>query len=282
MIIITVEQNSPEWFKEKHGVLSSSRVSNTISEKVMNKTEIINMLKDNKKAELDKKLNGEDYTEKEMKKEIAAYNKEIALLTQTQLEDTVPRDIYQKSYYKTRKKEYWRLMAEKLGYFDDELEDPRDRGHRLEDEAAEKLEEAYNIKTLVIGFCKREDYPDIGLSPDRLIADEEDIIKIGDDILGSTKFRGGVEIKSPGVVNHLKTIFCEEVPAEYWEQVIQYFVVAEVEYVYFVSYNPLVKARPLYVIKINRKDVEDQIKSQFEAEKSIVDHIKEDILSLTF
>ena len=44
-------------------------------------------------------------------------------------------------------------MAEQLGYADDELEDARDRGHRLEPEAADEFSKKYGLKVEEVGIC---------------------------------------------------------------------------------------------------------------------------------
>lgn len=287
-VITDLEQNTQEWFEERYGCISSSRVKNVRVEKILNKTDIINHLLTEKEQTLRKnlysKLQAPDNVEvdnkeieKKIKSELSSYKKEISQLGQRKIEDLAPYEMYEQGFTNTAKKEYYRLMAERLGYFDDELEDPRDRGHRLEDEAAEKVENKLKIKTECVAMVKRSDYEYIALSPDRLILHEDSSLE--DNI---PVFVGGVEIKSPGVVNHLEIWKTNKVPSEYWWQVIQYFIVAEVEYVYFVSYNPIIVECPLVIIKIDREDVEDDIKLSLEDQINITNHIEKDIEKLTF
>lgn len=293
MIFYTEEQNSQEWFLKKHGVSSSSRVKSILIDKVVGKTELVDVLMTEFSEELAKDDNTyynhgleEKDREKIIKKLLTKKKKEFTALSQFDLENLVPRDVIEENWYRAQKKEYFRLLAEKLGYFDDLEEDPRDRGHRLEDEAVEKSEEILDIVTVKAGFIVRDDYKDIGLSPDRVVLSTGAVFELSDeDILASIsdgKIEGGLEIKSPGVVNHLQIIFTNLVPSEYWYQVIQYFVVGEVDYVYFVSYNPLVIERPIHIIRIDREDVLDDINFSLYRQIEVMDHLKKDVEELTF
>ena len=287
-VITELEQNTPEWFTERYGCISSSRVKNVRVEKVLNKTDVISHLLDEKEKTIRKFYYSQSEStlavdvdektiEKKIKKELTDYKKELSQLSQREIEDLAPYDMYEKGFVNSSKKEYYRLLAERLGYFDDELEDPRDRGHRLEDEAAETLEKKLNIKTVSVGMVKLGDNNYISLSPDRLILHEDS--KMEDEVI---TFSGGVEIKSPGVVNHLEIWKTNKVPSEYWWQVIQYFVVANVDYVYFVSYNPIVAECPIVVIKIEKNDVLDDIELSLKDQINISNHIEKDIEVLTF
>jgi len=286
MIILNLKQNSEEWFQERKGTISSSRVKNVLTGKVINKTDAVNHLLEEQKKALLEQLETEEIDEKEFKKLLAAAKKEISAKSQRELESMIPEEMYEAAFTESQKKEYYRLLAEKLGYSDDLEEDPRDRGHRLEPEAAEKISEKTGLKLIEVGFCKREDYEGIALSPDRFVVENTAVIEVDDDgIVTNTdvlRFLGGVEIKSPGVVNHLEIWKTNKVPAEYWWQVIQYFVVADVDYVIFASYNPLVKEYPLHLIKINKEDVLADITESFDNQVNVIKHLEKDVLSLTF
>lgn len=284
-ILNDLEQNSPEWFQAKYGCISSSRIKNVRVEKILNKTDVINYLLEKKEKELNKEYYDqsendvtleidEKIIDKKIKKELTDYKKEISRLDQRSIEALAPQNMYEEGFTSSAKKEYYRLLAERLGYFDDELEDPRDRGHRLEDQAVKALEEKVGVTARVVGMVKRDDYEHISLSPDALI--------LGPTVGGDEWYEGGIEIKSPGVVNHLEIWKTNKIPSEYWWQVIQYFVVAEVEYVYFVSYNPIVKECPLIVIKVNKEDVIKDIEASLSDQINIDNHLEKDIERLTF
>lgn len=270
MHILNLKQNSDEWFKERKGNIGGSRVSGVLTDKIVNKTTTLKII-------LDERIEGiED------KKEIATIKKALSSLSTRELESMLPKEKYDEFFYEGMKKDYYRLMAEQMGYEDDPDEDPRDRGHRLEDKAAEKLEEKLSIKTIKVGMCKRDDYSEIYVSPDRLITSRMNT-KVDGKTKKITVYTGGVEIKCPGVVNHLEIIFTNKVPSEYWDQVLQYFVVDdEMEYLYFVSYNPIVNYRPLVILKVLREDVQAEVTESYNNQVVIINHLKQDILSLSF
>ncbi len=264
MIIYDDEQNSPEWFKHREGKITSSRVKDVIVDKLANKTDIINYLLDIEAT----KLTG---TPKENNDYLKGYKKELSALDQIDLEKLYP--LIEDNYHLLQKKEYFRLLAEKLGYKDDEGEDPRERGHRLEPEAIKAFEDQTKLTVKTFGFCTREDYTDIGLSPDGIVVTEFD-----NDI----QLLAGVEVKSLDCANHLEVALTKKVPKTYFDQIIQYFVVSDVESVFFLSYNPNVKIKQLVILEIFRKDVEREIEYSFRRQVDIIKHLDADILALSF
>lgn len=275
MRIIHVDQNSEEWFREREGKITGSRVVNVFTAKLANKDDIIAAV-----------LAAEGVFDAD---ELKTRKKELKAMPLNELEALLPKNVHEEMFHKSQKKEYWRLLAERLGYTDADddgiYEDPRERGHRLEDTAAQALEQMHGCRTVVVGMCVRDDHEQIAISPDRLIptegTSEEDIMAFLADEKEIT-FEGGVEVKNPGVANHLEIIFTNEVPSEYWLQCIQYFVVTDIEYLYFVSHNPHVKERPLHVIRIERKDIVKEIQDSLEKQVSIIEHLNQDIINLSF
>lgn len=281
MKFFTSPQNSPEWFVEKNGVISSSRVGKTITDKIMNKTDAVKILLADFIEEQDKTLE-----EKELKKLVTAEKKRLDGKSQIDLESSLSPEVLKEYWHESRPKEYYRLLAEQLGYFDNLEEDPRDRGHRLEDEASQAAAKILGVKPYNTGFIVRDDYPQIGLSPDRVIPSEKAVVEVNVDGLivsiSNGKIESAFEIKSPGVANHLEICMTNTVPSGYWDQVIQYFVVGDVERVYFISYNPLVIEKPIHIITIERKDVEKDIEKSLYRQIETINHLKEDLQSLTF
>ena len=281
MKFFTSPQNSPEWFVEKYGVISSSRVGKTITDKIMNKTEAVKILLSNYIEQQDQSTE-----EKELKKLVSAEKKRLDGYSQIDLESMIAPEIINEHWHESRPKEYYRLLAEKLGYFDDLDEDPRDRGHRLEDEAAQVAAKRLGVKPYDAGFIVRDDYPDIGLSPDKIVPSEGALVEVNDDgivtSISNGKIEAAFEIKSPGVANHLEICMTNVVPSGYWDQVIQYFVVGDVERVHFISYNPNIIEKPIHIITIERKDVQKDIDESLYRQIETVNHLKEDVLSLTF
>jgi hypothetical protein len=127
MRIINVDQNSEEWFHKREGKITGSRAEATFVNRIANKSTMVDIIHD---------ISGED-------------KKELNKLKLHELEERLPEDIKKDFYHQAQKKEYYQLLAEKLGYTDaDEdgiYEDPRERGHRLEDTAAEFLEKEYDV-----------------------------------------------------------------------------------------------------------------------------------------
>lgn len=148
---------------------------------------------------------------------------------------------------KGKKMGFYELIAERVAT-DSDGENPMDRGLRLEEEAMEMFTQTtgYKVDTSV-GFAVRDDNPNIALSPDGLIRDDKGV------------FTAGVELKCLSSARHIQNIIENQVPSDYVAQIYQYFIVAEVETVYFVSYDPRVVSRPIHIIEVNRDDVEDQI-----------------------
>jgi hypothetical protein len=122
-----------------------------------------------------------------------------------------------------------------------------DRGHRLEDEARDKLAEYLGVKLYQVGICSRDDEPRIANSPDALG-------KKG----GKWKIAG--EIKCLKSALHIQAVIENKVPDEYWNQRMQYFVVNdELEVLYFAFYDPRVPSKPFHVIEIHREEVADVV-----------------------
>jgi hypothetical protein len=269
MRIIGSEQNTEQWFIDKLGRISGSRVGKTRFGKLASKTELV-----------DRVMKMHEFDDP---KEEKAFKAELKKAKDSTIEGMLAPSLYEQYWYRAQKKEYFRLLAEKLGYFDevDEngklVEDPRSRGHRLEDKVAEKVEKILGIKSVQVGICVREDYEDISVSPDRLVITSENKEE------GVTIYGKAFEIKNPGVVNHLEIYFTQRVPSEYWEQVIQYFVVNDdLETLYFVSDNENVRDRPTVILEVKREDIKKEIAESLAEQIKIVKHLKADMLALSF
>ena len=71
---------------------------------------------------------------------------------------------------------------------------------------------------------------------------------------------GGCEIKCPNSKTHVEYIIKDEIPKEYWHQTIAPFVASDlVEWWYFVSYDDRNYEKPLFIKKIMREEIEDEI-----------------------
>lgn len=172
----------------------------------------------------------------------------------------------------TAKKDgFYELIAERLSL--DELTDelPMDRGHRLEVEAVEQLEE-------VLGYTFNK-------KPGMWISDIDENIAISPD--GGRKvgkhYKEAVEVKCLAGKHHLRAIEENKIPDKYWLQVVQYFVVNErLEVLHFVFYDPRVMARPLHVIKVERETIADEIQYYIDYEISLLKEVDECVERLAF
>jgi putative phage-type endonuclease len=142
---------------------------------------------------------------------------------------------------KARKEVMYEIIAERLTVgIDDEWENAMDRGTRLEPEAIAAFQFETGLKVDTAGLCQDDDNDKIANSPDGLIGENE-----------------AVEIKCMGGKNHVKMWLENEIPDEYYYQVLQYFVVNEkLKNLYFVGYNPDIPSHSLHIIKVERNEEE--------------------------
>lgn len=139
------------------------------------------------------------------------------------------------------------ILAERLSIDDGMGETPLERGNRLEDRAIEEFEAITGKLVEKIGFIERDDNQFSALSPDGLIQN-------------NGKYTEAVEIKCLGSANHIQGWLKNEIPKDYYPQVIQYFIVNDdLETLYFVLYDPRVAVMPMHIITVNRAEIEKDI-----------------------
>jgi len=164
---------------------------------------------------------------------------------------------------------YYELLAEKLAT-PEAYEDPMERGSRLEDEAIKLFSDTTGKEVEKVGLCISDSNPGIALSPDGLI-----------DVKG--RYLEAIEVKCLSSARHLQAHFEQEVPSDYKEQVMQYFIVNEdLETLYFVFYDPRITALPMVVIKVERKDIEDDIEYYREYQENTLKEIDSQLEALMF
>lgn len=90
-----------------------------------------------------------------------------------------------------------------------------------------------------------------------------------DGYIGTT---GAIEVKCPKTKNHIKYIRMGKIPNEYKEQVWSYFLVnTTLEWLDFVSYDPRLVKKPIWILRINRSDIQEDLDmATSELEKFIV------------
>lgn len=109
-----------------------------------------------------------------------------------------------------------------------------DDGSELEPQAREYYEKVRNIEVEQVGFV---DIGDIGSSPDGFVGDE-----------------GMIEIKCPFPSTHLGYILRGKFPIEYKAQVQGQLWVCERKWTDFISYDPRVKNRPIWIFREKRNE----------------------------
>lgn len=160
---------------------------------------------------------------------------------------------------------YYEIIAESIGIPATD-ESAMDRGHRLEDEALQEFTKLTGKKVKKAGMWVRDDNDRIAISPDGVISATE-----------------AIEVKCLSSAKHIQAVLTNEIPDDYEFQKLQYFIVNDkLKKLYFTFYDPRITARPLFIIEVNRKDIEQDIETYLEYQKNIIREIEEDIIKLTF
>lgn len=161
---------------------------------------------------------------------------------------------------------YYELIAERLAIPPSE-EKPMDRGTRLEEEAVTRFEKETGKKvntSLVI--WTRSDNEDIAVSPDGFIGKTE-----------------ALEGKCLSSARHVEALLTGEIPAEYQEQAIQYFIVNEkLEKLYFCFYDPRLLVKDFFFLEMTRNSVAEKIEEYLEYQKNILARVDAVVNDLTF
>lgn len=184
-------------------------------------------------------------------------------ITGTKLKDITP-----KKYGKNKRKiGFYKLAAHYLGVDDDSV-DGIDRGHELEQEGVLALgkELGIDFKTDLVLWESDED-SNISYSPDGFTED----------------FTITAELKHLGTARHLEVIDTNEIPDEYWLQVVQSFIVNEKQQDhYFASRDPRVTSRPIHWIRTTRLAVADEIELYGAIEHQTLLEVREFVERIAF
>jgi putative phage-type endonuclease len=139
---------------------------------------------------------------------------------------------------------YYELIAERLATEPEGDETAMDRGTRLEAEAMQVFmdETGKEVDTSLVIWA-RDDNESIAISPDGFIGETE-----------------AVEVKCLSSARHIEAFLTKEVPSEYKEQVIQYFIVNDkLETLNFAFYDPRIPCKPFFYHVISREDVKEDV-----------------------
>lgn len=223
MQIVELKQNSELWHEFRKGKITGTSLGQLWQARQYTKEDITRLLdarqatykKSLKKADLELLLTDED-------KAVLASNAD-------------------------KKLEFYAIIAEKLCTAPDN-EERMDRGHRLENVAAERFAADTGKELEVVGCCVSDVDARIINSPDRLIAGKDGV------------YTEAVEIKCLSPARHLQAIIENVVPDEFFTQKVQYFVVNEkLEKLYFAFYDDRFKYTNLqmHIIEVTRESLGD-------------------------
>ena len=154
---------------------------------------------------------------------------------------------------------FYESLAQRLtvGLQDVDYENAMDRGTRLEPDAIAMFELETGKSVEKVGFCEDDDDPTMANSPDALIGNTE-----------------AVEVKCLGGKNHVRMWLENEIPKDYFWQVVQYFVInPKLKKLYFVGYNPDIPVHSLHIIEVSREDVADSIVSAKKTQEEFIQKV---------
>lgn len=173
-----------------------------------------------------------------------------------------------------KKIEFYEMIAERISkpLAVDEIKlAPIDHGHHYEGEAISRFEQRTGKevdRTLCI--WSREDNENIAISPDGVV--------VGTD---NTE---AVEAKCLSEANHIKTCLTGQIPDEFEEQKLQYFIVNDkLQKLTFAFFNPRLMVADFFLIEFNRADVLAEIEEKLIFERQTlaeIDSIVDSLLTI--
>lgn len=170
-----------------------------------------------------------------------------------------------------KKIEFYEMIAERLSKplaIGEVKLSPLEHGHAYEAEAISRFEQMTG-KEVDRAKCiwSREDNPNIAISPDGVV--------VGTD---NTE---AVEAKCLSEANHLKAYLTKEIPEEYEEQKLQYFIVNDkLQKLTFCFLNPRLMAADFFKIEFTRADVLAEIEEKLIFERQTLAEIDSIVDSL--
>lgn len=194
MKIVNVQQNTREWFLAKRGKISGSSLGKVYQEKGFLKGDLIEKL-----TEHGIEFNPKDTIPKLM-------------------EHVTPEIRFELFREIEQKRAFWQILSERLfppKTEQEEEEDARNRGHRLEQAACDEFEkETGKTVRRDVGMIVSDENDNMSVSPDGTIWDDKTIVE-------------AVEAKNFEDAHHVEAVVTQKVPKELWPQVIQYFIVID-------------------------------------------------------
>lgn len=173
------------------------------------------------------------------------------------------------------KKGYYELIAERLTV-PHELDDmpAMQRGNVLEPQAVKMFIDEMEYRDgiplydweagLVVWQCENNPY--IAISPDCYHIDLEK----------------AVEVKCLNSGEHIKAFLTQEIPDQYEEQAVQYFIVNDkLETLYFAMYDPRLAVQSFFYLTITRASMQTKIDDYYKQQLNMLENIEATIIKLT-
>jgi len=143
-------------------------------------------------------------------------------------------------------------------------------GNELEPIARAYATKELQIKFETIGMMISDEVDGFGTSPDC-------VCRRGNKIVG------GLEIKCPNSKKHVEYIIKNEVPKEYWHQILSQFIVnPDVKWWTFMSFDDRNYLRPDFYITVKRRDISKEINEAYKRLKDFLKTVDEVHEKLTF
>lgn len=144
------------------------------------------------------------------------------------------------------------------------------RGREMEPIAVAAISEYYDLCYEVCGFLVSEEFPMFGFSPDAVYKENGIII-------------GGAETKCPNSNKHVEYLLKDEIPKEYYWQVIAPFICCDdIQWWDFVSYDDRNYDRPLFTVRVKREKIITEVNLARKTLGDFLDKVREAHEGLVF
>jgi hypothetical protein len=143
------------------------------------------------------------------------------------------------------------IAEEETGLSDDDgfVSEEMQRGIDLEPLAIREYESITGNSVTRYGLLQSDELPILCQSPD-----------------GYVGIEGAIEVKCPKTKTHIKYIRQGKIPNDYKEQVWTYFMVnPNLKWLDFISYDPRLAKKPIWVLRVTRDDVQDDVNNAWES-----------------
>lgn len=159
---------------------------------------------------------------------------------------------------------FYELVADRLEMTKEDVSDSQ-QGHDLEPEAIAHFENLTGKKVDTGMMWISDDNEAIAISPDGGIANNKGV------------YTEAVEVKCLAGKNYIRAVEEEEIPSDYLDQRLQYFVTnPDLETLYFVFYDPYILAKPMHIIEVYRTPhLQAEVDAYKEFQLDIIEEVDE-------